>query len=674
MADSDLFSDQVRIVLTAQEPYPASHVDILKERELVLSPEAPTVPIGRTSKRNPKLEPTRNNGWIDAAVMSREHAVLRLDACNRQVYVKDVGSLHGTWQNGVRLAKDQASRVRSGDILKFGIAVERSLQQFPPCVMRVQIHHGTNKRPVSKPLVFKVPDDTDVEDTDDDFSIQNSVEILRESGVQPAKRGDSSNLVAIDLTVEEEYGKDRQSDEIPTVDGTAADVRHTVPQGELQDSTLKFSDMPDKTESAVKDSHPNETAEVDMGNIDESDVPEADWEDYNSASPDASTPCPTSPINDSSSFADRDEDDDNSDFFELYSEGEGEVEDFDVGSDSDSIFSITLAEALAERKLSQPPYDDKHEEADKGKQPTVEHSTRREPEQPTPAKKLDAVPLGPFCDPLNMVLEKPQAKSTGYKCAPDSTQTTIVGLGRMSSDTSLAAATTSLPTPLKSAPRSMAELLGAKTGKYEFFEARACNQFNTIAPTNKPAAQTETGPTHGNTDLSNLSISHTMQEVLSRSAVLDDVQSLPCLPMTPVNMSRTGDGHATSMTNLLVSGQNFLNSPLEFNLDSPQSPQSELNETSAYQFELSKNELSERDAAVKAAPPVHFAMGLDPPVSRPKKRKAEDFDEPTSAHVQETDSEPRAIKRLRRAAEVFGYAAIGGVAVMSALIATAPAL
>lgn len=35
---------------------------------------------------------------------------------------------------------------------------------------------------------------------------------------------------------------------------------------------------------------------------------------------------------------------------------------------------------------------------------------------------------------------------------------------------------------------------------------------------------------------------------------------------------------------------------------------------------------------------------------------------------------PRPTKRLRRAAEVFGYAAIGGIAVMSALIATAPAL
>lgn len=34
----------------------------------------------------------------------------------------------------------------------------------------------------------------------------------------------------------------------------------------------------------------------------------------------------------------------------------------------------------------------------------------------------------------------------------------------------------------------------------------------------------------------------------------------------------------------------------------------------------------------------------------------------------------RPIKRLRRAAEVFGYVALGGVAVMSALIATAPAL
>ena len=36
--------------------------------------------IGRTSKRNASLEASKNNAWFDSAVMSRDHAQLRLDA------------------------------------------------------------------------------------------------------------------------------------------------------------------------------------------------------------------------------------------------------------------------------------------------------------------------------------------------------------------------------------------------------------------------------------------------------------------------------------------------------------------------------------------------------------------------------------------------------------------
>ena len=52
---------------------------------------------------------------------------------------------------------------------------------------------------------------------------------------------------------------------------------------------------------------------------------------------------------------------------------------------------------------------------------------------------------------------------------------------------------------------------------------------------------------------------------------------------------------------------------------------------------------------------------------------AEPIERPSAAAANPVSSEPQT-KRLRRVVEVFGYAALGGVAVMSALIATAPAL
>lgn len=48
-------------------------------RRIFLTKEKPFMEIGRTSKRNSSLEAAKNNAWFDSAVMSRDHAQLRLD-------------------------------------------------------------------------------------------------------------------------------------------------------------------------------------------------------------------------------------------------------------------------------------------------------------------------------------------------------------------------------------------------------------------------------------------------------------------------------------------------------------------------------------------------------------------------------------------------------------------
>lgn len=128
-----------------------------------------------------------------------------------------------------------------------------------------------------------------------------------------------------------------------------------------------------------------------------------------------------------------------------------------------------------------------------------------------------------------------------------------------------------------------------------------------------------------------------------------------------------------------------------------------LDETSAYQFELSKKAVAATAGKSEQTRTEAYTCAARPPGNQsPLKRKAENISEeeertvvgpceepartsPNSlvcaAHtgtlkslMDEAAEDSRAAKRLRRAAEVFGYAAIGGVAVMSALIATAPAL
>ncbi|EQL03994.1 FHA domain protein [Ophiocordyceps sinensis CO18] len=214
------FSDEVQVVLSAIDPPGPPCVPSLKDRFLLLTKEKPTASIGRTSKRDLSLEPARNNAWIDSAVMSRAHAMLHFHADAKKVCVKDVGSLHGTFYNGVRLATHNSQHLQEGDTLTFGIPVERSMQAFPPCTMRVSIIHGTEPRPENKPVVFRVPDDTDIEDmeSDDDFSVRESTKILHENGFHPAQSGKTSNSVPIDLT-SEDGEDDWQFDEVEVIEG-----------------------------------------------------------------------------------------------------------------------------------------------------------------------------------------------------------------------------------------------------------------------------------------------------------------------------------------------------------------------------------------------------------------------------------------------------------------------
>lgn len=94
------------------------------------------LPIGRASKNSNKTEllPAVDNGYIDSPVISREHAQLsvRGDGAAPRVFITDLGSMHGTMVNGEQLVAHAPTPLSSGDMLQFGIDVNRNEGMLSP--------------------------------------------------------------------------------------------------------------------------------------------------------------------------------------------------------------------------------------------------------------------------------------------------------------------------------------------------------------------------------------------------------------------------------------------------------------------------------------------------------------------------------------------------------------
>lgn len=209
-------------------------------RNIVLSKERPTVTIGRSSKRDSSLGASEHNAWIDSPVMSRDHAQLRFNAENqvcsylpllvctvtndlKAVSLTDIGSLHGTFYNGATEPIKASQELKDGDTVAFGVRIERGETSFHQCKMNVGLkfgekqyvhvgpfpttHSNSSNRASNGPMVFQVPDDSDVESVvealgaEEDRSIRESIAILEEHDIAPAQKVDYiQSSDPIDLT------------------------------------------------------------------------------------------------------------------------------------------------------------------------------------------------------------------------------------------------------------------------------------------------------------------------------------------------------------------------------------------------------------------------------------------------------------------------------------------
>ncbi|KAH7383847.1 hypothetical protein BKA66DRAFT_549290 [Pyrenochaeta sp. MPI-SDFR-AT-0127] len=267
--------------------------DPFESREFDL-PINSTFPIGRASKNATKRElmPAPHNAYIDSPVISREHAILSANTTSGtpQVYISDSGSMHGTMVNGRRLLPNTPERLSPGDLLQFGIDVNRNEEHF---VARKYTFESRLSRPFS--LGFAVPDaesedeDLDVDerrgsqlhpltiddsDSGSEHSINNDPEItiieeivLQEEEVAPVAITEVQAVLeeypepAVRSTVlEDNYSDEETGDLIDSSESEEDDVPDVYDDIESEAASVGSSEQDYNSEREIPDSEDEEPA------------------------------------------------------------------------------------------------------------------------------------------------------------------------------------------------------------------------------------------------------------------------------------------------------------------------------------------------------------------------------------------------------------------------------
>ncbi|KAF5542382.1 sarcolemmal membrane-associated [Fusarium phyllophilum] len=657
------YRDEVSITLSIADPPPSFS---FPTRRIFLSKKNPTIEIGRTSKRNGAFEAAKSNTWFDSPVMSRKHALFTLDADKQKIYIKDTGSLHGTYKNDVRLETNVNHEVISGDKLKFGAFIERPQDKHYPCAMLVRQTYGSIN-PELRGNSFRVPEDSDNESLiSDEDQVNNSYEMLRTNKFVPARMATSSfGHGPIDLTLDDQYPLSNVRNGTETFDNCPHILQ--IPSAKLPEpvSVLghEFSDLEEEPEEAENDLSPN--------SMDTDDSYGGISEDCQSVDYAMSSVSGDSIVDEEEDFAEHDEfEEEQVHTQEPAPQGKGHTEEATV-----------MAYVMSENPEKAPA------------QPSASPLSIQTRDAP---KQLDSANLT-------------QLDKGYYPWKSD-----LAPMMSINGTSSL-----KLP-PISEAvfdtynhetiTHSTAEVVGRKHGKYEFFAAR---EANAAAARAQPQARPKDPDSQTPVQQHYLLRAGTENKIPRH---LEDELQSPTDEIQP----RASD--------LVSSGLRYLATPPEHIDTTIPSVDPELDDSSAWAFQESKKspgvkvttETTEKavaqendtdvvedgDAkpveAMEPAKPVE-AEAAEPvkipvPESTATKRKADEISQLTheeeqmsndrhsrpQAHRREVQpsARPRHIaalgtpptKRLRRMAEAVGYVALGGAAVMSVLIATAPAL
>ncbi|KAF7536852.1 hypothetical protein G7Z17_g12969 [Cylindrodendrum hubeiense] len=729
------YRDEVLVTLTSLDAPPSFS---FPDRRFFLTREKPVMDIGRTSKRNTSFEAAKNNAWFDSPVMSRDHAHLKLDAEKQKVYIKDIGSLHGTFKNEQRLAQNVPSSVGTGDVIRFGISIDRGSDRYPPCTMEARFKFGTAS-PEDRPKVFRVPDDSDVEDSssDDDQSVRISSDILRSSNIRPAAYPSSSPSPPVEVICIDQYplsnvrgDDDYNTNALPPVASSANPVQEVTyvdlssPSPEQVPEYNGFSPISPEAGWMVG-------AEMEECDINLSESTDMDTDSSQGADSPSQSPSPSPSLHPSSIPNDYDNQD-ALDIEEHDFEEHDEFEDREYGSEQRDEPVSPEIDDVADQFTAPDSHGNiedlvtgitfnVHEEIEST---AAEASTSDNAGQDIHHNECN--PLGGVGYMLNTQL--PPIEQPKVVFPPWAQPFYSQPLRLPSISEAMPAYTTNQAAGTKTG----AELLGAKTGKYEFFAARAENKMHALpcgmatSSSSIPAIHSESSE---HTATANVMPQHSPA---ADSSTPQQSTPSPAEPLQP----QTDPSGRLAPSEWTASGVQFLNSPLEETQETREPLHEEppvLDDTSAYQFELSKkaatgptteSHMVDTQTQTRSAKRTHMEISdileasneirdQQTPSDRPSKRKAEEISEllsedraiedaprATQKRIRSLSAQrrfrtflrrthqapvanmtaPTAVeppiqppaKRLRRVAEVVGIAALGGVAVMSALIVTAP--
>ncbi|KAH7261882.1 hypothetical protein BKA59DRAFT_462043 [Fusarium tricinctum] len=703
------YRDEVLISLSSVNPPPKFS---FPERRIFLSKKRTSIEIGRTSKRNASFEAARSNAWFDSPVMSRKHALITFDSEKQKVFLKDTGSLHGTYKNDVRLETNVNSEILNGDKVKFGAIIERGLHKYPPCLINTSIKFGS-RDPEQRGNCFFVPEESDIEDENSgDDQVRNSCEMLHSNDVRTLhyramidltqdKRFPGSNLrngSAFAPHSRQEVSQ-HPNMTLPQLSGPSPVSVEYVPTSP-KDDTWQFSDMEDDEESdkEVDDvSQPISIADDARGPFDQlSDVQSESFA--------------SSPLLEAYDETDVSEDDD-------------EIAELESEHDQDSL----AIDNSFYSSIEPPP-----EEAPVATSMMVDNTLNRfatvravpndQPEKPeAESPSICATRASQQADGTETAsLNEIQKNNTDYTWKPDLPP---VVPNNMFSSLKLPSISEAIAFNQCLPGQTMAELMGMKTGKHDFFNAREENRASALANNMRSQGQAQS-----------------VIKVPGQTSWVNDTSEIVSMGAENTKDNRDHQDQQLVASDLATSGTKFLDTPIEHPLESP-SMVPALDDSSAFKFQESKRALgldgsankatheavvvqdnatadavdsveSSRDAAHEpTSTKDNENKELETPgdsslphqITRKSKRKADEISVVTRVERRTSTRDgvlyrrpafrvgkaqavrnlrraasaavaPPAQKRLRRMAEVVGYAALGGVAVMSALIATAPTL
>ncbi|KAJ6178651.1 hypothetical protein N7519_009112 [Penicillium mononematosum] len=192
-------------------------------RTLTITDSDKTVAIGRASKREARKRiPATENAWFESRVMSRDHAFLNIPSDQNIVFITDCGSTHGTFLNDSKLVTDVNTPLYSGDIVRFGVDVDRGQEVFEAIEVRCKVD-WLRPQPVAIPdddiaikldpspstNSFSVPEDeSDMEAADNTSDVSSKESIARSWDNLAEQPVDTSLVSPVSSVQSDEHPKD----------------------------------------------------------------------------------------------------------------------------------------------------------------------------------------------------------------------------------------------------------------------------------------------------------------------------------------------------------------------------------------------------------------------------------------------------------------------------------